>query len=222
MKYTLVNCSPVPAPMAPIVSHLLRVSGASLQSAYRGTDASALLARCGKHDQAYLYNGWVRRLPGFNPANPPGRSTHELRSDGIAYRGPVGRRLRWWQIGLDIDDAHVAAFIAAAAKDGWLVFRPYPSGSEYHHVNFKKKPRIHLPALKRGQKAVRVRGLINLLHTCGYVKYPLGQSRFFFSEKIEDAVKKFQRAHHLKADGVVGSHTMVTLKAAARWHKRHS
>jgi hypothetical protein len=124
MKYTLVNCSPVPAPMAPIVSHLLRVSGASLQSAYRGTDASALLARCGKHDQAYLYNGWVRRLPGFNPANPPGRSTHELRSDGIAYRGPLGRRLRWWQIGLDIDDAHVAAFIAAAAKDGWLVFRP--------------------------------------------------------------------------------------------------
>jgi murein L,D-transpeptidase YcbB/YkuD len=67
-----------------------------------------------------------------------------------------------------------------------------------------------------------VRGLINLLHTCGYVKYPLGQSRFFFSEKVEDAVKKFQRAHHLKADGVVGSHTMVTLKAAARWHKRHS
>lgn len=28
-------------------------------------------------EQQRLYDGWVRRLPGFNPANPPGTSKHE-------------------------------------------------------------------------------------------------------------------------------------------------
>lgn len=27
---------------------------------------------------AYLYDGWIRRLPGFNPASPPGESPHNI------------------------------------------------------------------------------------------------------------------------------------------------
>lgn len=154
MKYVLVQDCPVPKPLAPILRKLLAESGARLQSCYRGVDAESLLHRCGKRSQRELYSGWCRRLPGFNPANPPGFSTHELRSDGVAYKVRRGKRLAWWQCGIDIDDAHVQAFIRVAAKHKWQVWRPYPTGSEYHHVNFRKPPvlqraKARVAALKR-------------------------------------------------------------------------
>lgn len=131
--------------MAPFLRQLLAESGASLQSCYRGADAEALLKQCGKHSQTSLYDGWCRRLPGFNPANPPGFSTHELRNDGAAYsQWKRGAKIPWWAVGIDIDDAHVQAFIKAAAKHGWQVARTYPnSTAEYHHVNFRKPPLVH-------------------------------------------------------------------------------
>lgn len=121
---------------------LLKRSGASLQSCYRGDDARLLLNRLGKQSQAQLWEGFQDHRPGYYPANPPGYSTHELHSDGAAYPSvPRGGRLAWWQCGIDIDDAHVPAFIAEAKKLGYDVWRPYPTGSEYHHVNFRKAPR---------------------------------------------------------------------------------
>ena len=39
-----------------------------------------------------------------NPANKPGQSSHELRSDASAFPGPVGRKLKWFELGLDITD----------------------------------------------------------------------------------------------------------------------
>lgn len=33
-------------------------------------------------EQQRLYDGWKKRLPGFNPANPPGMSRHEDTLDG--------------------------------------------------------------------------------------------------------------------------------------------
>ncbi|MDQ8046448.1 MAG: hypothetical protein AAGC46_16155 [Solirubrobacteraceae bacterium] len=103
----------------------------------------------GKLSQAYLSAAWVlwstkrvlirgwRGAPP-NPANTPGHSTHELRSDGVAYAGPVGRPLSWWQLGLDVTDAD--GLIRAAHSLGYSLFRPYPSGSEEHHVNLRKSP----------------------------------------------------------------------------------
>lgn len=141
MSYVIVQDCPVPAKLAPFLRVVLAESGARLQSCYRGADATALLHQCGKSSQAELYKGYADHRPGFNPANPPGRSTHELRSDGAAYPNvPVGGALQWWQCGIDIDDAHVVAFIAACAKHGWVAWRPYSAGSEYHHVNFRKPP----------------------------------------------------------------------------------
>lgn len=141
MRYAVVHGCPVPAQLAPFLTQLLKESGATLQSCYRGTDAEALLHRLGKSSQADLYDGWTHRRAGFNPANPPGFSTHELRSDGAAYPSVKrGGALKWWQCGIDIDDAHVLAFVAAAKRHGWDVWRPYPTGSEYHHVNFHKPP----------------------------------------------------------------------------------
>jgi hypothetical protein len=94
--------------------------------------------RYGKLSQAALYAGWIAHKAGFNPANPPGRSTHELRSDAVAYRGPVGRPLAWWQLGLDAGDA--AQLRAVLNRLGYAAFRPYPDGREVHHVNLRRSP----------------------------------------------------------------------------------
>lgn len=141
MSYAIVHSCPVPEKFAPFLRRMLADSGAVLQSCYRGADAEALLRRCGKSSQADLWNAWLRKAPGANPANPPGYSTHELRNDGAAYAVPRGAKLKWWQVGIDIDDAHVQAFIKAAARHGWVVTRTYPSSiSEYHHVNLRRMP----------------------------------------------------------------------------------
>ena len=138
MRYSVLDDCPVPRPMYPILRKLKAETGCVYQSVYRGTDVEGLLRKHGKHSQAYLYAH--QGTEGIGPANPPGRSTHELRSDGVAYLGPIGRKLPWWGEGLDIDDAHVQAVIEAARRHGWKLFRPYGTGSEYHHVNFARKP----------------------------------------------------------------------------------
>ena len=139
--YVIVQGVPVPRKLARLMRRLLADSGARLQSCYRGDDARALLNRYGHSSQQQLWDGWVHRRPGFNPANPPGHSTHELRSDGVAYPHiPSGHRLVWWQVGIDLDDGHVRRFIAAAKRRGCKVWQPYPDGREFHHVNFRVAP----------------------------------------------------------------------------------
>jgi lysozyme len=135
LKYSVIDDCPTPKPLYPILRKLKKETGCVYQSIYRGTDVEKLLERHGKHDQAWLY---THLPPGT--ANPPGRSTHELDSDSVPYAGPVGRKLHWWQCGIDVDDAHVDAVIAAAKRHGWTLFRPYGSGVEFHHVNFAHKP----------------------------------------------------------------------------------
>lgn len=111
---------------------------------WRGTLNSAdrrkgVAERYGKKSQWRLYmEYWVWRVAGSNPANPPGRSTHELRSDGVAYRGPVGRPLAWWQLGLDVTEPE--QLIRVCSQLGFSLRQPYSSGSERHHVNLRKSP----------------------------------------------------------------------------------
>lgn len=145
-KYVDVQGCPVPRQLATVIKPSLAATGATLTSCYRGSDpqGSAILHAHGKHTQEQLYDGWIRRLPGFLPANRPGTSTHELRSDGVAYPGPVGRVLEWWQCGMDVDDAHVDAFIRHLAGRGVTARRPYPSGSEHHHINLTRRPPLRL------------------------------------------------------------------------------
>jgi hypothetical protein len=141
-KYVVVQGCAVPRKLAPFLRVALKQSGARLQSCYRGADAAALLHALGKHTQEELWDGWQHRRPGFNPANPPGRSTHELRNDGVAYkRWPVGWRIPSWACGIDLDDAHVDHFIVVCARHGWKVTRTYPtSPGESHHVNLRRPP----------------------------------------------------------------------------------
>lgn len=63
--------------------------------------------------QAYLYDGWVRRLPGFNYALPPGSSWHET---GHA---------------LDLHQA-AAQWVRAHPEHGWR----FTNRSEWWHVDY--------------------------------------------------------------------------------------
>jgi hypothetical protein len=147
VKFVVIDNCPVPASIAPKIRTIQKSVQIhhgyhpTLQSCYRGNLAKGLLHRLHKSTQAMLYYGFLRHLPGYNPANPPGRSTHELFSDGVAYRGPVGRPLLPWQVGMDFNDTAIPHLKEAARRHGWELFQPYPSGSEYHHLNFRRKPR---------------------------------------------------------------------------------
>lgn len=217
--YKVIDGCPVPEQLYPILSQIKREIGCSYNSIYRGTDARALLNQYGKHDQAWLY---ANSPPGV--ANPPGRSTHELRSDGVAYSGPVGRKLDWWQCGIDINDSQVNQFMAQAKRHGWITFRPYSSGVEYHHVNFTKAPKYVNPNLQVGSRGGRVWMVTHRLcialspHT---KKRYLDHRGLYFSKNLGNIVKQFQKDYHLTPDGVVGPSTSATLASAARYSKKY-
>lgn len=133
--FRVIQGSPCNPWIAPYFELLRKKSGAVFNSIYRGDDAKWILHRHGKHTQRELYEslpaGW---------ANPPGRSTHELKSDGVAYSGPIGRQLDWWQQGIDVNDSDVHRMIREAQRLGWHLRQPYSSGVEYHHLNFVSRP----------------------------------------------------------------------------------
>lgn len=95
--------------------------------------------RFGKSSQHALYRGWSKRLPGFLPANPPGRSSHELRSDGNrAWGRRAGAVLHWYELGLDASDSD--RLQDELRKLGVDARHIYFSPSEAHHVNVMRDP----------------------------------------------------------------------------------
>lgn len=141
-EFRVIQGSPVPKLIAPFIYIVTREAGATVNSIYRGDDARALLNKYGKHSQAQLYQMFLEGRG--SPANPPGFSTHELKSDGVAFpQVPRGHDLPWYGMGFDVNDSDVARCIAIARRYGWTLFRPYPSGSEFHHLNFRFEPVPH-------------------------------------------------------------------------------
>lgn len=100
------------------------------------------------HGQKYLYDHQHER--GFYPANPPGKTSHCLRSDGNpAYRVdhrviPPGGALPKYMLGIDVVD-HGSAndcsrLVGILEHLGYHVTRPYHTGSEAHHMCFVNDP----------------------------------------------------------------------------------
>lgn len=90
----------------------------------------------GKSSQAALYRLYVSGR-GY-PANPPGRSSHELRSDGNAiYRRAAGIPISRRMLGIDaIDDGcenTCEQLIRTLNELGIKAQKPYTSGAEAHH-----------------------------------------------------------------------------------------
>lgn len=137
----LVQRVPFYNDIAPYVSILATDAGVTINSGFRGAVAEPLLNKYGHKSQAQLYEGFVHRRTGYLPANPPGFSSHELCADGVIYGAPRGSHLAWWQQGMDVDDSETDRMIREAAKHGWQMYRPYTTGYEFHHLNFRVKPR---------------------------------------------------------------------------------
>lgn len=93
--------------------------------------------------QKALWEGWKARLPGFFPANPPGFSSHERRSDGIPFYGARGKLVPWYKLGIDAvqrpggDASSVVSWLNA---HGYSAARPYTTTSERHHFSFRESP----------------------------------------------------------------------------------
>jgi hypothetical protein len=238
-RYALVgsgaSARPVPYKLEATVEQICAESGTWINSALR-TQAAVNYARARGaqlSSQAELYYGFVAGLPGYNPANPPGKSTHERRSDGVAYpRIPAGLPLRFWMCGLDVGGpgssrANAEAFCAAARRHGWIATITYPTSPlEQHHVNFRKKPRRIPPALKVGSRGKRVRKysrrLWFLRSKGGQRHYPIHGPKDVFDKEMRRAVMDFQGEYGLVKDGVIGVHTAHQIDHIFRtqWKRR--
>jgi GH24 family phage-related lysozyme (muramidase) len=203
---------------------------APVNSCAREERAEPLLKRIGKMSQKQLFECSLNCKPSCNgncnPANPPGKSTHERRNDGVAYpRWRVGAFTLYWMRGIDVQRDRVFAFIREAAKEGWLVTQTYPgSPNESQHINFRRKPRISLWEFRpigRGDKGRRARAVIRRLkliqepgERVGYLPHKDFNSTI--TAEVQRAIKRFQRDHHIKDDGQVGLRTWTLLKNTAR------
>lgn len=99
--------------------------------------------RYGKQSQWALYDGWVKRRPGYFPANPPGFSAHELKSDGHSFYGPRGKSIPNYKLAIDAVDrpgGDAKALVAWLNRHGYSARRPYSVLSERHHFSFTKSP----------------------------------------------------------------------------------
>jgi hypothetical protein len=106
------------------------------------------------HSQKFLFEH--QNDPGFFPANPPGFSSHEVRSDGIGFYGPRGHAIPRYKLGIDAvqrpgGDAH--SVVSWLNRHGYAARRPYVTASERHHLSFAKSPAAHARKRLRHWKA---------------------------------------------------------------------
>jgi hypothetical protein len=223
VEFVVIDQCPVPAQLAEEINRIRELSGAHLNSCDRPPEAEPLLRQFGKHSQRELYDAFVNHEPNANPANPPGKSTHERRNDGVAYPGPAGEELEYWQVGMDWDNPPAAA--AAARTLGWIATVTYPHNArEAQHVNFRKEPEAGLPQGKPGDDGATVREITHVLAT---IRSPINNQPYLpeafphYGPRVIEAVKRFQREHHQDVDGIVGPHTATQLAVALRQHEQH-
>ena len=220
MKFEVIDNCPVPAGLAPAILEIKRRTGATLNSCDRSSEAEPFLKRCkpAKMSQRELYEGFRLGRPGFNPANPPGQSTHERRNDGVAYPGPAKLPLAYWCVGMDWENAD--GVIEAAAALGFTATRTYPlSAREQHHLNFRKEPKVRLlKPLRLGSKGYRVARMTQRLATVldpeGKPYLPRGQG--VFDAVVENALRRFQADWGQQVDGIYGQQSSRQLGVAFR------
>jgi hypothetical protein len=214
-----------PVELAPAVLQVMHATGSAPLSLYRGQhpEAAAILHRNGKATQADLVAD-PRRYGVLGTPNRVGTSTHELRSDGRAFPGPVGRRLDPIQCGQDWPDADVPSVLAVYRRLGCAPFQPYPGGTEHHHLCCTRPPRrgvdplvvLHALPLQPGDSSPLVRPLRTYLRR-GRLLAGDARGPATYTAAAVGAVQRFQRRVGLDADGVVGPRTFAALRRRYGW-----
>lgn len=132
-----------------------------------------------REEQAYLYNGWINRLPGFNLAAPPGRSNHE-------ESGPSGPRA------VDLADTGPDWGVSrrGTVRDRWMEQNAHRWEFENEGYNFNPVEAWHKT----------FRGVIGGLSTGGGTSLPI-------DEKVlrEQQFLNAYRGENLVPDGQYGS-----------------
>lgn len=153
-RWVEIDGCPCPATVAPYAWLVLRRAGQSASAIYRGDDPAAgrILRAHGKHTQRQLWDATPAQRARWGVTgvpNRPGRSDHELLSDGAGHpEVPVGEPLADWMVAVDSganDDRSRAAIERAARELGWQVRHPYRAGVEGHHWVFARRPRPRGP-----------------------------------------------------------------------------
>jgi len=217
-----------PVELAPAVLQVMHATGSEPLSLYRGQDPEgvAILHRNGKATQADLVAD-PRRYGVLGTPNRVGTSTHELRSDGRAFPGPVGRKLDPIQCGQDWPDAEIPRVMAAFRRLGCAPIHPYAGGVEYHHVCCTRAPRHDVdplvvlralplqpgdrsPLAARVQVYLRRGGLLRRTPAADADPQTYGAAAVA-------AVQRFQRHVALAPDGVVGPRTFAALRRRYGW-----
>ena len=89
---------------------------------HHGWTGSLTSGKRTRFQQLRLYRGFLKHLPGFNPADPPDQSAH-------CKNG--------WHGAVDITNAD--QFMTIAKRRRWPVTRPHPA--EDWHVEFSRRPK---------------------------------------------------------------------------------
>lgn len=231
MKYDVIDGRPA-SPRVIVLLKKVEAADPSItfSSLQRNQEAVNYARRLGYSlsSQEELYAGYAAGLPGYNPANRPGGSTHELRNDGVAYPGAYGAPLEDWKVGIDSNNA--SAVIRELAKLGVTASITYPDNPrEGHHINIRKKPgkkvfRV-MRTLKKNMKGRDVlklnKALAELYSPHTYKPYLMNaQVSKNFGAATRQAVIKFQKDHKQSADGIYGPGTREQLNVALRRQKK--
>lgn len=126
-------------------------------------------------------------------------------------------------LAVDLASTRMRAIVdQIGAKYGWQK-RWSDAPREWWHVKWRvgsypavKRSASGSPTLKRGQKGKSVAALKKLLYAKGYRQFSKNGSSNrndqFFSKYTQAAVKRFQRKHHMRPDGIVGPATWAALR----------
>lgn len=148
-------------------------------------------------EQQRLYDGWLRRLPGFNLAAKPGTSLHEK--------------------GLSVDLGHSSSAALTGDEKAWLDANCARFGFKPTGNTFRPVERWHFDYVGGGE-AVATPPISNTLARVQQklkTSYPLYAGRLVVDgingPATKAAVKEFQRRSGLVADGIVGPKTLAKL-----------
>lgn len=167
-----------------------------------------------EHKAAAAWN--AKDGPADNGLRPTGsRSSYRLYEDQVYFwnnQPPLaaspGNSNHGWGTAVDLAETWMRSWIDDhGARFGW---RKTEAFSEWWHVNFVGG--VSFPTfvpLKRGSKGKRVRWYTKRLAFIHKPKGPAFLGRWFwrYTERVEDAVKDFQRQQGLIRDGVIGEQT---------------
>lgn len=137
--------------------------------------------------QVYLY---AHSRPGW--AARPGTSNHG------------------WGLAVDLRTTQMRRIVDAVGAKYGIAKRWSDASWEWWHIKVRtdigrtRYGKPGPPVLRFGSHGKRVEKLQRILKRKGYWK---GKTGRYFGSRTKRAVKKFQRKHHLRADGVVGAKT---------------